>query len=67
MSDVKAGLIERLQNKEKGVCKTCANLVRFVEKNAFACAAHDKLIMPKYPPYIHESSPCKDWKEQTGG
>ena len=68
MSNFKeGGNLEKIAKRQcpKGVCKTCANLVQFTETGAFACAAHDKLIMPKYPPYIHEHSPCEDWKEQT--
>ena len=46
---------------EKGVCKTCDNIL-YVSDNCLGCIAHDKFIMPKYPPY-HGKAKCKDWRE----
>lgn len=60
----KNGLVERIARKSAGICETCANLVHFVNRDVLACSAHDKLILPKYPPYIHEHTPCKDWKQK---
>lgn len=58
----KGGLLERTinANANKGVCKTCSNLVK-ISDTTFACIEHDKFIMPKFLPY-HGNSKCKDWK-----
>lgn len=61
----KDGLLERITNTQEGVCASCANLVRFTNKNVLACAAHDKLIMPRLMPYIHGNNPCEDWKKTS--
>lgn len=45
-------------------CETCGNLVQLSE-TALGCAAHDKLIIPEYPPY-HGYMKCPDWAEKKG-
>ena len=42
------------------VCATCGNLVR-IGGTLIGCVAHDKLILPNYPPYFGQK-PCPDWK-----
>lgn len=47
-------------NGKKGICETCGNLEHIGDK-LIGCIAHDKLILPEYPPY-HGNRKCKDWK-----
>lgn len=57
------GLLEKAMNRsESGICQNCGNLVRLSE-SAFGCTAHDKFILPNYPPY-HGNAKCKDWKSE---
>lgn len=46
--------------REARICQSCANLVQ-VSDTALGCAAHDKLILPNYPP-CHGNMICEDWK-----
>ncbi len=49
-----------------GICDTCGNLVQ-VTKTAIGCEAHDKLILPMFPPYHTPNNKCPDWikREET--
>jgi hypothetical protein len=52
-----------------GVCESCEHLVQ-VTDTAIGCEAHDKLILPEYPPYHGRNMSCTDWekrKEQQRG
>lgn len=58
------GLLEKALKLSGGrICQNCANIVKVSDK-ALGCTAHDKLIMPNYPPY-HGNANCKDWKGDT--
>lgn len=58
------GMLQRImKSKESGICRNCGNLLQ-VSETALGCAAHDKLIMPDYPPY-HGASKCKDWSPEA--
>jgi len=46
-----------------GICQTCGNLVQ-PAAGLIGCQAHDKLILPEYPPY-HGNMKCRDWKPRT--
>jgi hypothetical protein len=46
------------------VCETCENLV-MVSENTLGCAAHDKFIIPEFPPY-HTYMKCEDWVAEKG-
>lgn len=50
----------RKVEKEEKACATCGNLVR-IGGTLIGCVAHDKLILPNYPPYFGQK-PCPDWK-----
>lgn len=50
----------RKAEKEEKACATCGNLVR-IGGTLIGCVAHDKLILPNYPPYFGQK-PCPDWK-----
>lgn len=57
----------RAMDKEKlsaAICETCGNLVQ-VTKTVLGCEAHDRMIMPMYPPY-HDNMKCPEWKERYG-
>lgn len=55
------GLLQKaMQRHEGGTCRDCGNLLQ-VSKTALGCSAHDKLILPDYPPY-HGNARCGDWK-----
>lgn len=59
------GLLDRLTERaakvrEAKICANCSNLLQ-VSATALGCAAHDKLILPDFPPY-HGHMQCKDWK-----
>ncbi|MNC04939.1 hypothetical protein BSK59_02045 [Paenibacillus odorifer] len=57
------GLLDRVaKSHECGVCKNCGNLLK-VSETTLGCAAHDKLILPDYPPY-HGNAKCKDWLKE---
>lgn len=44
-----------------GVCESCDHLVG-VTDTAIGCEAHDKLILPEYPPYhMPNNTKCPDW------
>lgn len=45
--------VRRKVEKEEKACVTCGTLI--------GCVAHDKLILPNYPPYFGQK-PCPDWK-----
>lgn len=56
--------LEKVRQKAagaKGLCRTCANLVK-VGPNLIGCEAHDKLILPEYPPYDGNLK-CPEWKQ----
>lgn len=52
--------VRRKVEKEEKACATCGNLVR-IGGTLIGCVAHDKLILPNYPPYFGQK-PCPDWK-----
>lgn len=52
--------VRRKAEKEEKACVTCGNLVR-IGGTLIGCVAHDKLILPNYPPYFGQK-PCPDWK-----
>lgn len=57
------GLLEKaMKRHESRICENCRNLVQ-VSKTALGCAAHDKFILPDYPPY-HGNAKCKDWERR---
>lgn len=53
--------VRRKQTDRPKVCETCGNLVR-LGRTLIGCEAHDKLILPDYPPY-HGNMTCPDWKK----
>lgn len=56
------GLLDQVMKNtpsKDGICETCKNLIQ-VSDNALGCTAHDKLIMPDFPPY-HGRKKCADW------
>lgn len=62
----KSGLLEGLISNAEGsksICETCGHLVQ-AGKTALGCTAHDKLIMPEYPPYSGNAK-CSDWKKKA--
>ena len=52
--------VRRKVEKEEKACATCGNLVR-IGGTLIGCVAHDKLILPNYPPYFGQKA-CPDWK-----
>ena len=44
-------------------CETCGHLIQ-ISENSLGCTAHDKLIMPEFPPY-HGNMRCPDWTERS--
>lgn len=52
--------VRRKVEKEEKACVTCGNLVR-IGGTLIGYVAHDKLILPNYPPYFGQK-PCPDWK-----
>lgn len=50
---------ERVEKRQR-ICVTCGNLVR-IGRTLIGCEAHDKLIIPEYPPYSGNAA-CPDWK-----
>lgn len=46
--------VRRKVEKEEKACATCGNLVR-IGGTLIGCVAHDKLILPNYPPYFGQS------------
>ena len=52
--------VRRKVEKEEKACATCGNLVR-IGGTLIGCVAHDKLILPNYPPFFGQK-PCPDWK-----
>ena len=46
--------VRRKVEKEEKACATCGNLVR-IGGTLIGCVAHDKLILPNYPPAIQYS------------
>lgn len=46
-----------------GICETCGNLCEVVQ-GLIGCEAHDKLIIPEFPPYFMPKVKCKDWKQR---
>ena len=57
---MKAGLPQETID-DTGICQTCGNLCAVTE-TLIGCEAHDKLIMPEYPPYSNPKFKCRDWK-----
>lgn len=55
--------ISRRAGSLDGICQTCGNLVQ-PAGGLIGCQAHDKLILPEYPPY-HGNAKCPDWKPRT--
>lgn len=53
---------EEHKREKEGICETCGNLETITE-SLIGCIAHDKLILPAYPPY-HGRVKCPDWKER---
>lgn len=53
--------VRQMVKGEEGVCRTCANLTK-VGPTLIGCEAHDKLILPEYPPYDGNLK-CPDWKQ----
>lgn len=61
MPDWKTPFLDGIRRRlDVQICRTCGNLTR-VGENLIGCAAHDKLIMPEYPPY-HGNARCPDWE-----
>lgn len=56
----------RKKNGTGHICRTCKNLVR-VTDTVIGCEAHDKMILPMFPPF-HDGSEkgCPEWKEREG-
>lgn len=50
--------VRRKVEKEEKACATCGNLVR-IGGTLIGCVAHDKLILPNYPPYFGQK-PCPE-------
>ena len=46
--------VRRKVEKEEKACATCGNLVR-IGGTLIGCVAHDKLILPNYPPTSDKS------------
>ena len=55
------GFLDSIRSRTDGdgTCETCGNLTR-IGNSLIGCEAHDKLIMPEYPPY-HGKSKCPDF------
>lgn len=53
---------EERKREQEGICETCGNL-EFITESLIGCIAHDKLILPEYPPY-HGNVKCLDWKRK---
>lgn len=47
--------VRRKVEKEEKACATCGNLVR-IGGTLIGCVAHDKLILPNYPPYFGQKA-----------
>lgn len=52
------------QKATEGICATCKHIIVLNDKGVIGCEAHDKLILPKYPPF-HGRFKCKDWEKRT--
>lgn len=55
-------LLKQILEQKKGVCETRTHLIN-ISQTAYGCVAHDKLIMPEYPP-AHGNCKCKDWLQR---
>lgn len=55
--------VRRKVEKEEKACATCGNLIH-IGGTLIGCVAHDKLILPNYPPYFGQK-PCPDWKPRS--
>jgi hypothetical protein len=49
------------EHEDDGLCITCRNLV-VLTKKLIGCEAHDRLVMPQYPPYGTRGFRCPEWK-----
>jgi hypothetical protein len=58
----KGGFLERITTTRDGICETCAHLI-VISDTALRCVAHDKLILPEYPPYHGQGIKCGDWRK----
>ncbi len=56
----KAGLPQKTFD-DTGICQTCGNICAVTE-TLIGCEAHDKLIIPEFPPYSDQKFKCEDWK-----
>lgn len=56
--------VRRKVEKEEKACATCGNLVR-IGGTLIGCVAHDKLILPNYPPYFGQK-PCPTGSPDPG-
>lgn len=56
----------REYDMQPGICRTCGNITE-VKKGLLGCKAHDKIIMPEYPPYFYAGNQCNDWKPCEAG
>lgn len=56
--------VRRKVEKEEKACATCGNLVR-IGGTLIGCVAHDKLILPNYPPYFGQK-PCPERSPDPG-
>lgn len=56
----KGGLLERIIEDDKGVCKTCGHVVDIGSNIGYGCEAHDKLILAAIPP-ASGNQKCKEW------
>lgn len=57
------GLLDDISQRSAdrdGTCETCGNLIHLAP-NLIGCKAHDKLILPTYPPF-HGNAKCEDWR-----
>ena len=57
---IKAGLPQKTID-DTGICQTCGNLCAVTE-TLIGCEAHDKLIIPEFPPHANPKFKCGDWK-----
>lgn len=55
--------VRRKVEKEEKACATCGNLVR-IGGTLIGCVAHDKLILPNYPPYFGQK-PFLEWPRRS--
>lgn len=56
--------VRRKVEKEEKACATCGNLVR-IGGTLIGCVAHDKLILPNYPPFFGQK-PCRTGSPDPG-